>query len=175
MDIDPVEYFKEWGFAESIVTQIVCQAKLNQLEFVLSYMGFVPALARPLDDPMFQQPLDYRRLLFEDVTQLERTNHRYRAGFQSFDPANFNFPETMIATTEVETAYVQKIIDARRTRARYRAWIQMGSFGTYGFEFGSLSADQRLVKIVLLPGGEASHFDYYTGEKIDIRNPFSDG
>ncbi len=175
MDTKPAEYFKEWDFAESIVKRIVYRAERNQIEFILSYMGFVPALPCPLDDPTFQQPLDFRRLLFEDVTQLGRTQYHFKAGFQGFDPANFNFPETMTGTAEVETAYVQKIVDARRTKTRYKAWIHMGSFGAYSFEFGSLSADQRLVKIVPLLGGKTSHFDYYTGARIDIRNPFSDG
>ena len=172
MDTNPVEYFREWDFAESIVERIVYQAELSQLEIILSYNGFVPALARPLDDPAFQQPLDFRRLLFGDVTQLGRTNSRFKVGFQGFDPTNFNFPETMIATVEVESASVWKVVDARRTTTRYKAEIHMGSLGAYGFQFGNLSADQRLIEIMPLPGGEANHFDYYTGERVDIRNPF---
>ena len=173
MGTNPTEHFKENDFTESLVQRIVYQAGLNQLEFILRYMGFVPAIARPSDDPALQGLLDFRRLLFEDVTQLKRTNSRFKVGFQGFDPANFNFPETMIATIEVEYASVWEIVDARRTTTRYKAEIHMGSLGAYGFQFGSLSADQRLVKIVPLPGGEADHFDYYTGEGIDIRNPFS--
>ena len=173
MDTNPVEYFADGDFAGSLVERIVYQAELNQLEFVLLYMGFVPAIARPLNDPTFQQPWDFRRLLFEDVTQLERTNCRFKAGFQGFDPANFNFPETMIATVTVEAASVRKIIDARRTITRYRAAIDTGSFGTYGFEFGSLSAAQRLVQIVPLPGDKYSQADYYTGERVGFHDPFS--
>lgn len=177
MDTNPVEYFKEYDFAESFVQRIVSQPELSRLEIILIYMGFVPALARPLDDPAYQDPWDFRRLLFSDVTQLARTDYRFKVGFQGFDPMNFNLSKTEpapIATVTVEGASVRKIVDARRKLARYRAGIHMGSFGAYGFDFGSLSADQRLVKIVPLPGRKPGHFDYYTGRRIDWDNPFSD-
>ena len=176
MDIDPVLYFKENDFTESGVRHIRSQPELNQLEIVLSYSGFVPAIACPLNDPTFQQPLDFRRLLFDDVTQLRRINYRYKVGFQGFDPANFNYPAGHPFPTghlEIEAAFVGKVVDARRTTVRYNAGLHMGSFGTYSFEFRSLIAFQRLVKIVSLRGGEVGHFDYYTSEKIDLEDPFA--
>ena len=178
MDMDPVTYFREYDFTESFVEGIAYQAELDRLEFVLSYSGFVPAIAPPRDDPAFQQPLDFRRLVFGEVTQLRRSNCRYKTGFRGFDPANFNFPSRQPSPAghlEIEAAYVGKIVDARRTTARYKAEIHMGSFGTYSFDFGRLSAFQRLVKIVPLGGGEVSHFDYYTGEQVNCDAPFADG
>lgn len=178
MDIDPVTYFKEYDFIESSVHQIHYQPELDQLEIIVSYCGFVPAIARPLDDPSFQQPTDFRRLLFREVTQLRRSHYLYKTGFRGFDPANFNFSAARPAPTgtlEIEAAYVRKIVDARRTVARYRAEMHMGSFGTYSFEFGSLVTSQRLVKIVPLRDGEVGHFDYDTGAKIDYHAPFADG
>jgi len=175
VDINPVEYFKEYDFAESFVHRIVSQPELSRLEIILIYMGFVPVLARPLDDPAFQNPCDFRRLLFSDVTQLARTDYRFRLGFRGFDPLNFNLSPDSIGTTTIESANVWKLVDARRTLARYKAGIHMGSLGTYGFEFGSLSAYQRFARTVPLPEGKSSHFDYYTGERIEFYNPFSNG
>ena len=176
MDIDPVLYFKENDFTESGVRHIRSQPELNQLEIVLSYSGFVPAIACPLNDPTFQQPLDFRRLLFDDVTQLRRINYRYKVGFQGFDPANFNYPAGHPFPTghlEIEAAFVGKVMDARRITARYKAELHMGSFGTYNFEFGSLAAFQHLVKIVPLRRGEVGHFDYHTNAKVAIDDPFA--
>ena len=173
MDIDPVLYFKENDFTESLIWRIAYQSELNQIEFVLDYSGFVPAIARPLNDPTFQQPLDFRRLVFNNVTQLRRSHYLYKTGFRGFDPASFNLSAAGPAlTVKIEAAFVGKVMDARRTTARYWAKIHMGSFGTYVFEFGSLIAFQRLVKIVSLRGGEVGHFDYYTSEKIDLEDPF---
>lgn len=176
MDRDPVAYFKEYDFTESSVCHIRSQPELNQLEIVLSYSGFVPAIARPLDDPNFQQPKDFRRLVFREVTQLQRSRCNYKPGFQGFDPASFDLSAAGPAlTVEIESAYVGEIVDTRRTIVRHKAEIHMGSFGTYSFEFGSLAAFQRLVKIVLLRGGGANHFDYNTNAKIAIGDPFADG
>ena len=178
MNMDPVTYFREYDFTESLVERIAYQAELDRLEFVLSYSGFVPAVAPPRDDPAFQQPLDFRRLVFGEVTQLKRRDYRYKVGFRGFDPTNFNFPTGHpfpAGHLEIEAAYVGKIVDARRTVARYKAEIHMGSFGTYSFEFGNLSAFQRLVKIVPLPEGEVGHFDYNTSAKIAIDDPFAEG
>jgi len=172
MEINPVEYFREYDFAESLVQRIAYRAELNQLEFILLYMGFVPTIARPLDNPAFQYPWDFRRLLFEDVTGLERTNSRLKVGFQGYDPANFNLPETITATIEVEAASVRKIVDARRTLTRYRAGVSLGALGVYRFDFGGLFATQRLVQIVPLPGGAQCHADYQTGQRVDFDNPF---
>ena len=174
MDIDPVLYFKENDFTESGVRHIRSQPELNQLEIVLSYSGFVPAIARLLNDPAFQQPLDFRRLVFRDVTQLRRSDHRYKPGFRGFDPGSFNLSAAGPAlTVKIEAAFVEKVMDARRITARYKAELHMGSFGTYSFEFRSLIAFQRLVKIVSLRGGEVGHFDYYTSEKIDLEDLFA--
>lgn len=176
MDTNPVEHFKENGFTESIVQRIVYQAELNQLEFILRYAGFVPSFTHPLDAPTFQQPLDFRQLLFSDVMQLQRSRCNYKPGFQGFDPASFDLSAAGPAlTVEIESAYVGKIVDTRRTTVRYKAEMHMGSFGTYSFEFGSLVAFQRLVKIVLTRGGGADHFDYNTNAKIAISDPFADG
>ncbi len=176
MGTDPIEYFTEYDFAESLVVQICHRSELNQLEIILRYEGFVRTIARPLDALTFQDPMDFRRLVFDDVTQLQRTAHRYKTGFRGFDPTNFNLSgasSAQFSTVEIESADVRKIIDARRTKARYKAVINMGSFGTYSFEFVSLLAYQRLARTVLLPGDEYSYFDYYTGESIDFYNPFS--
>ena len=178
MDIDPVAYFKEHDFTESSVWQIRHQPELDRIEFVLCYNGFVPAIASPLNDPNFQQPLDFRRLVFCEVTRLRRSNCRYKVGFRGFDPANFNYPAGHPFPTghlEIEAAFVGKVVDARRTSARYRADLPMGSSGNCSFEFGSLVASQRLVKIVPFRGGEVGHFDYHTNAKIAIVDPFADG
>ena len=175
MDTSPTTYFKEYNFAESLVQRIDSQPELGQLEIILNYMGFVRTIARPLDDPTLQDPTDFRRLVFSDVTQLARTDYRFNVGFLDFDPTNFNLSETdSISPVLVEAAEVRKIVDARRTVARYTARAYMGSVGTYGFEFGSLSVDQRLVKTVPLSGCESMHFDYHTGQRIDYLNPFSE-
>ena len=176
MDVDPVAYFKDNDFTESLVWEITHQTELDQLRFVLRYMGFVPAIATPQDDPAFQQPLDFRRLVFDGVTKLRRINYRYKVGFQGFDPANFNYPAGHPFPTghlEIEAAFVGKVMDARRITARYKAELHMGSFGTYSFEFGSLAAFQRLVKIVPLRRGEVGHFDYHTNAKVAIDDPFA--
>ena len=176
--MDPVAYFKGYDFAESLVWQIVYQAELNQLEVALNYLGFVPAVARPLNNPTFQQPMDFRRLVSRDISQLRRSDYRYKMGFRGFDPANFNYSAGQLSPAghlEIEAASVGKIADARRTVAWYWAEIHMGSFGTYSFEFGNLFASQRLVKTVPLRKGEVGHFDYYTSQKIDIDAPFADG
>ncbi len=175
--MDPVVYFKENDFTESSVWQIAYAAELDQLEFVVSYAGFVPAIAPPKDDPAFEQPFDFRRLMFDNVTQLRRTDYRYKVGFQGFDPANFNYPAGHPFPTghlEIEAAFVGKVVDARRTIVRYRAGIQLGSSGIYRFEFGTLAVSQRLVKIVPLRRGEVGHFDYHTNAKVAIDDPFAD-
>lgn len=178
MGTDPVEYFKEYDFSESLIVRIDYQLERKQLEIILRYAGFVRTVARPLNEPTFQDPMDFRRLLFDDVTQFKRTDYRFKAGFRGFDPTDFNLSETSAAqfsAIEIESANVWKIVDARRALARYKAGIHMGSFGAYGFEFESLSAHQRLARTLPLPGGKSSHFDYYTGESIEFYNPFPNG
>ncbi len=176
MGTDPAEHFKEYDFTESLVVQICYRPELKKLEIILRYEGFVRTVACPLDALAFQDPMDFRRLVFDDVTQLQRTHYRYKTGFRGFDPTIFNLlgaSSAQFSTVEVESADVRKIIDARRIKARYRAMINMGSFGTYSFEFASLSACQRLARTAPLPGGGHSYFDYYTGESIEFYNPFS--
>ena len=177
MDRDPAAYFKEHDFTGSLVWQIRHQSELDQLEIVLRYNGFVPAIARPLNDPNFQQPMDFRRLLFRSVTHLRRSRCLYKGGFRGFDPTDFNYSaghSFPAGHLEIDSAYVGKLVDARRTVARYEAGIHIGSFGTYSFEFEGLAAFQRLVKNVPLRGGEVGHFDYNTNAKIAIDDPFAD-
>ena len=122
---------------------------------------------------MSDLPWDFRRLLFCHVTQLRRDECRYKRGFRGFDPADFSFsPEKTSLTPCIESAHVRKIRDARATKERSRAMINMGSFGSYCFDFGCLLADQRLVRTVPVSKDKSDHFDYHTGVKVDYDNPF---
>lgn len=179
MKVSPQEYFEVFDFSESLVGRIVYESGLDRLEFVLAYMGHDGITVR---DPGSRQPFgqdgpwDFRRLLFCHVTQLRREDYRYKKGFRGFDPADFSFsPEKTPLTLCIEFAHVKKIWDARATKERYRATINMGSFGSYCFDFGCLLADQRLVKTVLVPKHKSDHFDCHTGAEVDYDDPFPAG
>ena len=176
MRVSPQEYFEVFDFSESLVGRIVYESGLDRLEFVLAYMGHDGII---VGDPGSRQPSsqdapwDFRRLLFCHVTQLRRDECRYKRGFRGFDPADFSFsPEKTPLTPCIESAHVRRIRDARATKERCRATINMGSFGSYCFDFGCLLADQRLVRTVPVSKDKSDHFDYHTGVKVDYDNPF---
>jgi len=179
MEVSPQEYFEVFDFSESLIGRIVYESGLDRLEFVLAYMGHDGITVR---DPGSRQPSsqdapwDFRRLLFCRVAQLRRDDCRYKKGFRGFNPADFSFsPEKTSLTLCVEFAHVKRIWDARATKERYRATINMGSFGCYCFDFGCLSADQRLVKTLPVSKHKSGHFDCHTGAEVDYDDPFPVG
>lgn len=154
MRVSPQEYFEVFDFSESLVGRIVYESGLDRLEFVLAYMGHDGII---VGDPGSRQPSS------QDAPW----------GFRGFDPADFSFsPEKTPLTPCIESAHVRRIRDARATKERCRATINMGSFGSYCFDFGCLLADQRLVRTVPVSKDKSDHFDYHTGVKVDYDNPF---
>ena len=59
-----------------------------------------------------------------------------------------------------------------KNRERSKAEINIGSLGTYHFEFDQMLIDRRLVKVVSDPPNSPSHIDYYTGQNVDFYDPF---
>ena len=165
MKVSPQEYFETSDFAGSLVVRIVHENGLDRLEFIVAYMGHdgITVGAPGSREPAPQNaPWDFRRLLFCQVAQLRRDDCRLKKGFLGFDPADFSFsPEKASLTLCIESAHVRKIRDARATKERSRAMINMGPLGSYCFEFDCLFADRRLV--------------YYTDERVDYDDPFPAG
>ena len=173
MNINPHKYFRDHNFSESLVLRVVHDNDQGQIEFVLAYMDYDKYLDRFLGNtpPNAQgdpdAPWDFRRLLFCQVTQIRRVDVFYKSGVQGFDPASLNFSgATTPLTPTIEFVHMSK------NRERSKAEINIGSLGTYHFEFDQMLIDRRLVKIVSDPPNSPSHIDYYTGQNVDFYDPF---
>lgn len=165
---DPIHYFRENSFTESLVLSIDHDPENAALRIVVVHVDLPRLLERPSTAiPGWPAPpRDFRELLFSGTNRARRTGTRYREGFLGFNPRDLNLsPERRINP-------VIEAIEVRTATHGFAAAIPMGSLGEYRFAFRTLEVAQRLGRTVKREGSGWDHFDAETGEPFDFHRPF---